>query len=140
MDILDKSIILELMSDSRVSCQQLADKYGSSRGVVRKRINKLKESGVIQHYSAWYSLAMIDAVFVLGHVRLSQQLSREEIVGQLDKHAMIHAVIPVATGDILFHAIVVGIDGLADLGSSIRKLDDVEDVFHLHLTSSISLD
>ncbi|MHA2312471.1 MAG: winged helix-turn-helix transcriptional regulator [Candidatus Thorarchaeota archaeon] len=135
MDLLDKSIILELMTDSRVSCQELADRYGSSRGVVRKRINKLQERGVIQQYTAWYSLAMMEATFVLGHVRLSQQLSREEIVKQLDKHPLIHAVVPTATGDILFHSIVVGVDGLAELGSSIRKLDDVDDV-ELHLIQS----
>ncbi|MHA3965041.1 MAG: winged helix-turn-helix transcriptional regulator [Candidatus Thorarchaeota archaeon SMTZ1-45] len=128
MDLLDKSIILELMTNSRISCQELAEKYNSTRGVVRKRINKLEEKGVIQEYSAWYSLAMVDAEFVFGHVRVQEQLDKEELVRNLVQHQMIHAVIPLVTGDILFHANVVGSEGLSELGSSIRKLDNVEDV------------
>lgn len=74
MDLLDKSIILELMSNSRVSCQELAQRYESTRGVVRKRIKKLEHTGVIQEYSAWHNPAMVDAEFVMGHVYTSIQL------------------------------------------------------------------
>jgi DNA-binding Lrp family transcriptional regulator len=45
---------------------------------------------------------------------------------------MIHVVIPVTTGDVVFHAIAIGTDGLSELGSSIRKLDSVDEV-ELHL-------
>lgn len=132
MDLLDKSIILELMTNSRVSCQELAEKYNSTRGVVRKRINRLKDKGVIYEYSAWYSLAMINAEFVFGHVKVSQQLGKDALLEVLVQHPMIHAVIPTATGNILFHANTVGTDGLSELGSSIRKLDNVDEV-ELHL-------
>jgi len=132
MDLLDKSIILELMTNSRVSCQELAKKYNSTRGVVRKRVNKLKERGVILEYSAWYSLAMVDAEFVFGHVKIKHQLGREDIVRDLVQHPMIHAVIPLATGDIIFHANVIGTNGLSELGSSIRTLENVDEV-ELHL-------
>lgn len=128
MDLLDKSIVLELMTNSRVSCQELAEKYNSTRGVVRKRIKRLEEMGVIQEYSAWYSLAMVDAEFVFGHVRVNQQIVREEIIKDLVQHPMIHAVIPLATGDIIFHANVVGTEGLSNLGTSIRKLEHVNEV------------
>jgi len=132
MDLLDKSIILELMTNSRVSCQELAKKYNSTRGVVRKRVNKLEEKGVILEYSAWYSLAMVDAEFVFGHVKIKHQLGREDIVRDLVQHPMIHAVIPLATGDIIFHANVIGTNGLSELGSSIRTLENVDEV-ELHL-------
>ncbi|MHA2079477.1 MAG: winged helix-turn-helix transcriptional regulator [Candidatus Thorarchaeota archaeon] len=135
MDILDKSIIMELMTNSRVSCQELAEKYNSSRGVVRKRINKLVEKKIIQHYSAWYHLAMVDAEFVFGHVKIGLEMGRETLVRELVQHPMIHVVIPVVTGDIVFHAIAVGTEGLSSLGSSIRKLDNVEKV-ELHLVQA----
>ncbi|MFW9794229.1 MAG: winged helix-turn-helix transcriptional regulator [Candidatus Thorarchaeota archaeon] len=132
MDVLDKSIVLELMNNSRISCQEIAGKYNSTRGVVRKRIKKLEESGVIMEYSAWYSLAMVNAEFVFGHVKVNQQRRREDIVQNLVHHPMIHAVIPLATGDIIFHGNVVGTKGLSDLGTSIRKLENVNEV-ELHL-------
>ncbi|MFW9908397.1 MAG: winged helix-turn-helix transcriptional regulator [Candidatus Thorarchaeota archaeon] len=132
MDLLDKSIILELMTNSRISCQEIAEKYNSRRGVVRKRISKLEERSVIQEYSAWYSLAMVDAEYVFGHVRVTQEGKREDLVRELVQHSMVHAVIPLATGDILFHAIVVGTNGLSELGSYIRKLENVNKV-ELHL-------
>jgi DNA-binding Lrp family transcriptional regulator len=132
MDLLDKSIILELMTNSRVSCQELAKRFNSTRGVVRKRINKLEQMGVIFEYSAWYHLAMVDAEFVFGHVRIGQEMGREALVQELVQHPMIHAVIPVVTGDIVFHGIAVGTEGLSELGSTLRKLDNVEEV-ELHL-------
>ncbi len=135
MDLLDKSIILEQMNNSRISCQELAKKYNSTRGVVLKRINKLEEKGVIMEYSAWYSLAMVDAEFVFGHVKINQQLEKEAIVRELVQHPMIHAVIPLVTGDIIFHGNVVGSEGLSELGSSIRILGNVKDV-ELHLIQS----
>ena len=132
MDLLDKSIILELMKNSRISCQELAEKFGSTRGVVRKRIKKLEEKGIIYEYSTWYSLAMVDAEFVFGQVKVSQQIGKEDLVRDLVQHPMIHAVIPVVTNDIVFHANVVGTDGLSELGTSIRRLDKVDEV-ELHL-------
>ena len=132
MDLLDKSIVMELMTNSRVSCQELAERYNSTRGVVRKRIKKLEKRGVIREYSLWYSLAMTDAEFVFGHIRVNQQMKREDTVKHLVQNPMIHAVIPSAKGDILFHANVVGSDGLSSLGSSIRQLDNIDEV-ELHL-------
>ena len=72
MDLLDKSITLELMFNSRMSCQDLAKRCNSSRGVVRKRIKSLAEIGVIEHFTLWYSLAMVDAYFVLGHIKIKK--------------------------------------------------------------------
>ena len=132
MDLLDKSIILELMHNCRVSCQDLAKRCNSSRGVVRKRIKALEEIGVIEHFALWYSFAMVDAYFVLGHIKIKKMVEREKLLNMLEQNAMIHAVIPVASGDVVIHAVVVGIDGLSSLGSSIRKIDGVNEA-DLHL-------
>jgi len=135
MDLLDKSIILELMTNSRISCQEIAEKYNSTRGVVRKRINKLAESGVIHEFSTWYSLAMIDAEFVFGHVKVLQQREKEILFRELIQHPMIYVVIPLTTGNVIFHGNVIGTDGLSKLGSYIRKLENVDEL-ELHLIQS----
>lgn len=132
MDLLDKSIILELMFNSRMSCQDIAEKYNSSRGVVRKRIRRLQEIGVIEHFTAWYSFAMIDANFVFGHIITEKTVDREKLLKTLEQNPMIHVVIPLSTGDILIHALAVGVDGLSNLGASIRKLRGVNEA-DLHL-------
>ncbi|MFW9975602.1 MAG: winged helix-turn-helix transcriptional regulator [Candidatus Thorarchaeota archaeon] len=135
MDLLDKSIIFELMKNSRISCEEIAGKHNSTRGVVRKRINKLVERGIIHEFSAWYSLAMIDAEFVFGHVKILQQREKEDLFKELIRHPMIYVVIPLATGDVIFHANVVGTEGLSELGSHIRKLENVDEL-ELHLIQS----
>ncbi len=126
MDLLDKSIILELMYNSRASCQDLAERFSSSRGVVRKRIERLQDIGVIEHFTAWYSLAMIEANLVLSHITTDQQTEKVEILGSLEQNPMIHVVIPTVTNDVVVHAEAIGLDGLSNLGVSIRKLRGVD--------------
>ncbi len=125
MDLLDKSIILELMYNSRASCQNLAEKFSSSRGVVRKRIERLQDIGVIEHFTAWYSLAMIEANLVLSHITTDQQTEKDEILRNLERNPMIHAVIPTVSHDFVVHAEAISLDGLSNLGVSIRKLRGV---------------
>jgi DNA-binding Lrp family transcriptional regulator len=123
------------MYNCRISCRELAEKYNSSRGVVRKRIKKLVNLGVIEHFTVWYSPAMIDANDVFGHIRLGMNVEREKIHRALEENPMIHGVAPVTNGDIIILAVTIGVDGLADLGSSIRRLEGVEEA-ELHLIQS----
>ena len=132
MDLLDKSIVIELMFNSRISCQDIAEKYNSSRGIVRKRIKKLQEIGVIEHFTAWYSFAMVDANYVFGHISLDKTADKENVLKFLEKNSMIFVVIPMTSVDVVVHSTAIGIDGISELGSSIRKLDGVEEA-ELHI-------
>lgn len=132
MDLLDKSIILELMFNCRMSSQELADKYNSTRSVVRKRIKKLKEIGVIQKFSMWYSFEMIDGYFVFCHIRLKDSAKKKIVYSALENNPMIHVIIPTVTRDVIIHGMVIGVNGLSQLGTALRSIEGIHNV-EMHL-------
>ena len=52
LDALDRKIIAELQSNSRLSVQELAERVGLSASPCARRIRILEEAGVIQGYAA----------------------------------------------------------------------------------------
>ena len=61
MDFIDKQILLALLANCRITYQELANEHGLSSNAIKKRIEKLENSGVIESYAIELSLAMVDA-------------------------------------------------------------------------------
>jgi DNA-binding Lrp family transcriptional regulator len=51
MDDKDRKILNELQKDGRMSYAEVGRKIGMSRATVRKRVNKLKEKGIIEKFT-----------------------------------------------------------------------------------------
>ena len=63
LDQIDKALWQELYRNCRQSYQYLADKLGITPNAVRKRIEKLMESGVIVEWILSFTPAMIDSCY-----------------------------------------------------------------------------
>jgi DNA-binding Lrp family transcriptional regulator len=61
MDLIDKQIIFELFGNCRATYRSLSKKLGLSSTSIRKRVMKLRESGLISRGYVLLSLAMLDA-------------------------------------------------------------------------------
>ncbi len=61
VDFIDKRILLSLLANCRVTYQELANEHGISSNAIKKRIDKLEQSGIIESYVIELSLAMVDA-------------------------------------------------------------------------------
>lgn len=55
MDAIDEKILEELKEDSRISFKDISDRVGKTEATVRRRVNKLKEDGIIKRFTIEYS-------------------------------------------------------------------------------------
>ncbi len=81
MDPVDKTIILEICHNCRVSYESLARKTGLSSSAVKNRVNALLDSGTISMFHVALEAAMINGEFFLAVVKTD---GREDIDGFLD--------------------------------------------------------
>jgi Lrp/AsnC family transcriptional regulator for asnA, asnC and gidA len=86
LDVLDLKIIRALQADARKPVTRLAKEVGANQATVRKRIEKLVEAGIIQHFTVsldYHKLGRAIKAFVGLRV---QPARLREIVDHLAKH------------------------------------------------------
>ncbi len=98
MDDIDKKIILELDSDCRMTYKAMADKLGMSATAAKKRITKLLERGVIDHFVTTLSFEMIDSDLLLAIIQTDGSEYQEEFIGDVGKNRAVLQVSSVACG------------------------------------------
>jgi len=64
-DELDKKILKEYLTDSRLSSREIAKKIGISVGTVIARIRKLEKEGIIKNYSVTLDYSKLDYEFTV---------------------------------------------------------------------------
>ncbi|MEM2901165.1 MAG: Lrp/AsnC family transcriptional regulator [Candidatus Bathyarchaeia archaeon] len=86
LDVLDLKIVRALQADARKPITRLAKEVGANQATVRKRIDKLIEAGIIQHFTVsldYHKLGRAIKAFVGLRV---QPARLREIVDHLAKH------------------------------------------------------
>jgi DNA-binding Lrp family transcriptional regulator len=126
LDQIDKSILLELAEDCRVSYQELATKLGVTVNAIKKRFDKLIETGVIWGFSIYPSLAMLEADNLVARVYLESPPTTDEILDLIGSNRMVRAVNHLADESVLCFADYVGGMGLAELGKFLRGISGVK--------------
>ncbi|MFW9986370.1 MAG: winged helix-turn-helix transcriptional regulator [Candidatus Odinarchaeota archaeon] len=125
MDLIDKNIIFELLVNCRVSYQTLAKKMKLSVNGIKKRIEKLTDTGIIRGYSIRPSLAMMDAEGVLALITIEDPTKSEIIQDTIGNHPMIYAVSLLTDGSIICYGFYRGSQGLDELGTFLRQVPGV---------------
>lgn len=133
MDPLDRSIFDAIDANCRTSYEELARKHGITPNAVRKRVLKLIDSGVIQEFSVFLSLAQIDANYLVAILKSDGTQDDELLTNQLTDNRMVFVVLPLSNGNFIIHAMYAGPEGLSELGQFLRSLDGIESV-EMHTT------
>ncbi|MFW9965208.1 MAG: winged helix-turn-helix transcriptional regulator [Candidatus Sifarchaeia archaeon] len=131
MDDIDKRIILELDSDCRITYQTMANKLGLSSTAVRKRLTKLLESGIIDHFMTTLSLEMIDSDLIIAIVQTNGSEFQEEFVEDCGKNSSVVQVSHIACGRGGLYAVfgaTSGVQALSDFGLFLRTQKSVTNV------------
>jgi len=55
LDAIDEKILEELKENSRISFKDISERVGKTEATVRRRVNKLKEDGIIKSFTIEYS-------------------------------------------------------------------------------------
>jgi Lrp/AsnC family leucine-responsive transcriptional regulator len=128
LDLIDKGILSDLLDNCRITYEDLSRKHGISANAVKKRVLKLEESGVIDHYSIRLSLAMLDAQYLFGLLRTDGSQDEEVFVNKIGESPSIVAAAAYSDGHYALVAEYISTVELMELGTHLRTLDGVEDV------------
>ncbi|UCE11370.1 MAG: winged helix-turn-helix transcriptional regulator [Candidatus Thorarchaeota archaeon] len=134
MDRIDRAIVWLLDSNCRTTYETMAKKLGLTANAVKKRIDKMIDSGIISQFSVMFSSAMIDADILLALVHTDGSEDVDEIIQQIGSNPLVLQVSAVASGIgelYLIFAQYVGTTELASLGTFLRGIESVKEV-NLH--------
>ncbi|MFW9767548.1 MAG: winged helix-turn-helix transcriptional regulator [Candidatus Thorarchaeota archaeon] len=137
---MDKRILLALDENCRLSYQALADMLGVTANAVKKRMDRLIETGVIEEFSIVLKPAMMNSDYLIALISTDGTEDEEKIIDHLGSHLTVVQVgqIVTASGRLYFlHCEYVGNEGLKDVSSFLRTLESVKDIeLHTTLTQS----
>ncbi|MGY5871522.1 MAG: winged helix-turn-helix transcriptional regulator, partial [Candidatus Thorarchaeota archaeon] len=128
MDLIDKGIILDLDRNCRVSYEILARRYNLAANSIKRRIEKLLESGVIQRFTIELSLAMMDSELMLALISTEGLEDEKAFLEKIAENPMVLQVGFLPSGNSAVFAEYVGSQGLSDLGLFFRGLEGVKEV------------
>ena len=127
LDDVDKVIVRELQVDGRMSYRRLAPLVGLSEAAVRQRVNRLRNSNVMQivavtdPLSLGYSMqAMLGVKVGAEVVETAERISE---VGSVD-----YTVITAGRYDVLAEVVCSDNEHLLEVSNMVRRIDGVHDV------------
>ncbi|MHA2027358.1 MAG: winged helix-turn-helix transcriptional regulator [Candidatus Thorarchaeota archaeon] len=136
MDSTDKRILLALDENCRLSYQALAERMGLTANAIKKRMDRLMETGVIEEFSIVLKPAMMGSDYLIALVSTDGSEDEESFIDHLGSHLMIIQVGQLVTGSgrlYFLHCEYVGAEGLQKVGVFLRTLDTVTNI-ELHTT------
>jgi len=136
VDIIDKKMLLELDVNCRITFEELSRKLNITANAVKKRFDKLAESGVIDEFTVAFKPAMTGAEYLIAEVNTDGSEEEEDFISRIGRNDMTVQVGLLAGGEgrsYMVHAEYIGSEGLLELGGFLRGLDGVKSV-DLHTT------
>ncbi|MGY5876788.1 MAG: winged helix-turn-helix transcriptional regulator [Candidatus Thorarchaeota archaeon] len=127
-DSMDTSILRELEKNCRISYQALGVKFGVSANAIKRRINNLIDSGIIEKFIVTISHAMADTELLIAYVVTSGSIPDDEFVDLVGKNNMVVRAGFDSSRACILMVEYKGATGLAEIGSFLRGIESVESV------------
>lgn len=138
MDTIDKRILLALDANCRLSYQAIAESLGLTATAIKKRMDRLVETGVIEEFSIILKPAMVNSDYLVALLFTDGSENEEEFMELMGSNLNVIQVGQVVTGVgrlYFLHCEYVGAEGLQNLSAFLRTLDSVTDIeLHTILT------
>ncbi len=135
LDLIDKGIFYALDGNCRTSYETLARQFNISANAIKKRVTKLRDSGVLKAFSVWLSLSMIDAEMIVAFINTDGSQDDELLINTIGNNPMIHRTASLSNGGIMAFGEYISAQGLGELSRFLRKQEGVTDVeIHTLLT------
>jgi DNA-binding Lrp family transcriptional regulator len=131
LDSIDKNILLALDSNCRLSYKAIAQNLGMTANAVRKRMERLLETGVIEEFSIILKSAMMKSEYLIALVLTDGSENEVEFIETMGSNLHIIQVGQVVTHTgraYLVHCEYISAESLQSLGSFFRTLKPVTDV------------
>ncbi|MHA2160323.1 MAG: winged helix-turn-helix transcriptional regulator [Candidatus Thorarchaeota archaeon] len=131
MDLVDKTITIEISTNCRISYESLSKKTGLSANAVKNRVAALLESGTISRFAVSLSSAMINAEFFMALVITDGTEDIDEFVTEFGEDPMVGHLSLLASavgGAYLLWGQYIGSSMLSDLRKFLHAPSEVENV------------
>ena len=138
MDSIDKRILLALDTNCRLSYQALAENLGLTATAIKKRMDRLVETSVIEEFSIIMTPAMVNSDYLIALLFTDGSEDEEEFMELMGANLNVVQVGQVVTSVgrlYLLHCEYIGAEGLQSLSAFLRTLDSVTNIeLHTILT------
>jgi DNA-binding Lrp family transcriptional regulator len=131
LDQIDKNILLALDSNCRLSYQAIAENLGMTANAVRKRIERLLETGVIEEFSVVLKSAMMKSEYLIALILTDGSEDEAKFIELMGSNLHVIQVGQLVTHTgraYLVQCEYIGAESLQNLGSFLRTLEPVTDV------------
>lgn len=128
LDEVDKSIMLNLVTNCRMPYQTLARKLSISSNAVKKRVDHLIETGVIESFVVELNLEMFGGDAALSIITTDGNENEREFCDILGENPMIGIVGPCSGTTYMIFATYIGTTGLSELDIFLRKQKQIKSV------------
>jgi DNA-binding Lrp family transcriptional regulator len=137
MDSLDKKIITRLLENCRESYHNIARELGVSCPTITARVDKLRQWGVIQRFTAEISHETLGIDWVLAEIQTNKNESKSRFLGEFESHACIGEVLMLGGGHYIVLAEIYP-EEKQDFMNCLKSLDDIEyiEVSNIHPISN----
>ncbi|MFX1262698.1 MAG: winged helix-turn-helix transcriptional regulator [Promethearchaeota archaeon] len=128
MDSIDKRILLALDSNCRLSYQALAEKLGLTATAIKKRMERLVETGVIEEFSVLLKPAMVNSDYLVALIYTDGSEDEEDFMDLIGANLNVVQVGQVVTGVGRLYFLQCeysGAEGLQGISAFLRTLDSV---------------
>jgi len=135
MDLIDKNIIFELLTNYRASYQAIAKKLDLSVNAVKKRFEKLKSVGIIRGGLLTPMAAMKRTEDWVTFLRMKEANTSETILDVIGSHRLVNSGSILTDGSVLCYGYSGGAQDLQEIGTFFRQIEGVKSIeFHTILT------
>ncbi|MFX0055286.1 MAG: winged helix-turn-helix transcriptional regulator [Candidatus Hermodarchaeota archaeon] len=128
MDEIDKGILFGLLQNCRTPYRTLAQQFNMTANAVKKRVQKLIDTGVIVRFTADLSPAMVDGDNFLAVISTDGSENEEECLNLIGSHKLVREVGILSGSSYLAMGTSIGSESLRDLGSFLRGIKNANHV------------
>jgi DNA-binding Lrp family transcriptional regulator len=120
-------IIMDLLKNCRQSYQAIAKKHSVTMNAIKKRVQKLLDSGVIE-FCVEPNVGMMDGDWVLAFLSTTGTEDQAEFIAKLGQNQMINEVGTVSGARYIIYAVCRGLEELSQFNKFLRSLEPVKDI------------
>lgn len=120
-------IIMDLLQNCRQSYQAIAKKHRVTMNAIKKRVQKLLDSGIIE-FCIEPNVGMMDGDWALAFISTSGEEDQSEFIAKLGQNRMINEVGTVSGGGYIVYAVYTGLEELAEFNKFLRSQQPVKDI------------
>lgn len=131
LDSIDKRILLALDADCRLSYQALANQLGITANAVRKRFDRLIETGIIEEFVVLLRPEMVGSEYLVALVQTDGTENEEAFINYLGENLNIVQAGQVVTSSNRLYFVqceFVGSQSLKDLSTFFRQIEQITDL------------